>query len=216
LYINDNGRARALNTPDVDLVLFHGAPDAPQVDVKVQGGPVLFDNLSFGEFSGYVSVPPAEYIVQVTPANDNNTVVQSYKADVSTLNGQAATLFASGFLNGQPGFEVWAALADGTTFPLPVFVNTNELAGKLKSLQVSPNPAIDNMLVRFDLSGAEALRYHVRDLTGRLMTEGDFGLVPEGPFAQKLNLAGLPSGMFQLEIVSDAGIQVQKFVVQGQ
>lgn len=216
LFVNANGRDRALNTADVDLTLFHGSPDAPQVDVKLASGPVLFDNLSFGEFSGYVSVPPAEYIVQVTPANDNNTVVQTYNADVSTLNGQAATLFASGFLNGQPGFEVWVALSDGTTFPLPVFVNTNELAGKLKSLQVSPNPAIDNMLVRFELNGAEALRYHIRDLTGRLMAEGDFGLVPEGPFAQKLTLAGLPSGMYQLEIASDAGIQVQKFVVQGQ
>lgn len=216
LYVNQEGRDRALSASDVDLILFHGSPDAPEVDVKVLGGPVLFDNLAFGDFSDYVSVPPAEYVVQVTPADDNNTVVQSYRADISALGGQAATIFASGFLGGaQPAFEVWAALANGFTFPLPVFVNTNELDGKLESLQLSPNPAVDNLLVRFNLNEDEALRYNIRDLTGRLTAEGDFGLVPAGEFAAQLNLGGAPSGMYQLEIVSDAGVQVRKFVVQG-
>ncbi len=216
LYVNENGRNRAVNSTEVDLALFHGSPDAPAVDVKLSTGPVLFDNISFGDFSSYISVPPSEYIVQVTPADDNNTVIQSYRADVSTLGGQAATIFASGFFGGgQPGLEVWVALADGNTFPLPVFVNTNELAAKLASLQLSPNPAIDNVLVRFEMNEAEALRYNIRDLAGRLVLEGDFGLVSEGEFAQQLNLAGVPSGMYQLEIVSDAGVRVEKFVVQG-
>jgi hypothetical protein len=55
-------------------------------------------------------------------------------------------------LSGQPGFEVWVALADGTTFPLPVFVSTNDLDGKLQSLRLAPNPAVSETWVRFDLT----------------------------------------------------------------
>jgi hypothetical protein len=47
-----------------------------------------------------------------------------------------------------------------------------------------------------------------------LVFEGDFGTVNAGYFAQKLDVGFLPSGMYQLEIVSDAGIRAMKFVVQ--
>ena len=149
----------------------------------------------------------------MTPANDNSTIVKSYSADVSSLGGQAATVFASGFLAGQPGFEVWVALTDGTTFPLPVLVSANELDNKLQELRLVPNPAVSETWVRFDLTEGTNLRYAVRDLAGRMAAEGDFGFVPAGPFAYRVDVGTLPSGMYNLEIRSENGVQVQKFVV---
>jgi len=216
LYVNADGRDRSQSAGTVDLALFHGAPDAPEVDVQVPPSTILFDNIAFGEFSNYVSVPAANYTVQVTPANDNSTIVQSYTADVSSLGGQAATVFASGFLAGQPGFEVWVALTDGTTFPLPVFVSANELDGKLQSLRLAPNPAVSETWVRFDLTEGTNLRYAVRDLAGRVASEGDFGFVPAGPFAYRVDVGTLPAGMYNLEVRSENGVQVQKFVVSRQ
>jgi len=78
LAVNDNARFRALNTNNTEFSAFHGSPDAPEVDVTLFNGPVLIDNLQFGEFSPYLSVPASDYVISVTPANDNNTVVQSY------------------------------------------------------------------------------------------------------------------------------------------
>jgi len=172
------------------------------------------DNLEFAEFSGYLSVPATDYVISVTPANDNNTVVQSYSAPLTGLEGQAFTVFASGLLNGSPSFGLWVALTDGTTFPLPVFVSTNELNSKIASLTLAPNPATDELWVRLSLTESESLRYAVRDVTGRLMLEGDFGQLTAGEFAQRVEVGQLAAGMYQLEISSDAGIRTQKFVVQ--
>lgn len=215
LFINENGRYRAFNSANVEASLFHGAPDAPEVDVQLPGGPVLFDNVAFGEYADYISVPATSYTIQVTPANDNNTVVKTYKADLTGLDGQAITTFASGYLlGGQPAFQVWVAQTDGETYPLDELVNTNELDDKLSDLQLAPNPTVSDLLVRFNLNESEALRYGIRDLTGRMTLEGDFGTVNAGPFVQKLDVGALPSGMYTLEIVSDAGVRAVKFVVQ--
>jgi len=214
LEVNANGRSRALNPANAEFAAFHGSPDAPEVDVTLLNGPVLVDNLEFAEFSDYLSVPASDYVISVTPADDNNTVVQSYSAPLTGLEGQAFTVFASGLLNGSPSFGLWVALTDGTTFPLPVFVSTNELDVKLASLNLAPNPATDELWVRLSLTESESLRYAVRDVTGRLMLEGDFGLLSAGEFAQRVEVGQLAAGMYQLEIRSDAGIRTQKFVVQ--
>ena len=214
LVVNANGRSRALNSANVEFAAFHGAPDAPDVDVKLYNGPVIVDNLAFGEFSDYLSVPATDYVISVTPANDNNTIVQSYSAPLTGLEGQAFTVFASGFLNTTPDFELWVALTNGSTFPLPVFVSTNELDGILASMQLAPNPATDEVWVRLNLTETESLRYAVRDVAGRLIMEGDFGQVSEGEFAQRVEIGQLSAGMYQLEIRSDAGLRTQKFAVQ--
>ncbi|MCE7926748.1 MAG: DUF4397 domain-containing protein [Haliscomenobacteraceae bacterium CHB4] len=215
LFVNENGRSRAFNSANVEAALFHGSPDAPEVDVQLPGGPVLFDNVDFGEYADYISVPPSNYTIQITPSNDNTAIVKTYKADLSNLDGQAITVFASGFLTGgQPEFQVWVAETDGDTYPLEELVRTNELDGKLNDLQLAPNPTVADLFVRFDLTEAENLRYGIRDLTGRLVLEGDFGTVNAGQFAQKLDVGSLPSGMYSLEIVSDGGVRAMKFVVQ--
>ncbi len=214
LYVNENGRRRSVSSATVDLSLFHGAPDAPDVDVQVAGGPVVFDDVAFGEFTPYISVPAAEYIVQVTPANDNSTVVKSYRADLNPIAGAAAVVFASGFLNDTPGFEVWVALPNGFTFPLPEFVRTNDLSSRLLSLELAPNPAVHETWMRFELSEQTPLRYAVRDLTGRMVYEGNLGNLPAGYFMERIETGNLPAGMYQLELRSDNGVQVKKFAVK--
>ncbi len=215
LYVNANSRFRSLSATNFELNLFHGAPDAPEIDVQLFNGPVIIDNLAFGEFSNYLSVPPSEYFISVTPSNDNTTVVKSYIADAAPLGGQVVTLFASGYLDGAagPSFGVWVAQGDGETYPLPEYVSTNELNGKLNALRLAPNPADAFLNVQFDLDGSEALLYTVRDIAGRVLQTGDFGTV-SGKFNTTLSTASFSAGMYQLEIVSDAGVQVTKFVVQ--
>jgi hypothetical protein len=214
LVINANGRSRAYDPANVEFSVFHGSPDAPEVDVKLYNGPVIVDNLEFAEFSDYLSVPATDYVISVTPANDNNTVVKSYSAPLTGFEGQAFTVFASGLLNGTPGFGLWVAFAEGATIPLPVFVSTNELDDKLSSMQLAPNPATEELWVKLNLTETESLRYAIRDVSGRLMMEGDFGQVSEGAMTQRLEIASLAAGMYQLEIRSDAGLRTQKFVVQ--
>lgn len=110
----------------VNVAVAHGATDADTVDVLANGGP-LIDDLAYEDFTGYATVPTAEYILQVTPYNNNSTVVASYVADLAGLNldGEGIVVFASGFLNpannnNGPAFGLFATTrAGGPAVPLP-------------------------------------------------------------------------------------------------
>ncbi len=121
LYPYAPAKTEAANPGTVDLLAFHGATDAPTVDVAVQGGPTLVDDISYGSFQGYVEgVAPAEYVLDVTTA-DGSTTVASFEANLSELGGSALTVVASGFLTPPPGpkFGLLAVTADGTVLELP-------------------------------------------------------------------------------------------------
>jgi hypothetical protein len=212
LYVNDGGRERAQTPGNVELSLFHGSPDAPEVDVKLAAGPVIYDNVAFGEFTDYLSVPPSEYVIQITPSNDNNTVVKTYLADLAGAANVAGVVYASGYLGSTPGFETWVALADGTTFPLPEFSATTEIDG-LSRLNLAPNPTSDALQVRFELENSQDLRYGVRDQTGRLVLEGDFGKADAGENIRRIEVGNCAAGMYFLELYSENGKTTQKFVV---
>ena len=109
---------------DVDFFVLHGSSDAPTVDVLARGVATLVDNAAYGDITAYIPVPPASYILDVTPGNDNSTIVASFEADLSGLGGGAAVVFASGFLdpsanqNGE-AFGIFAALPTGDVVAFP-------------------------------------------------------------------------------------------------
>ena len=76
-----------VGTP-ADLRVVHASPDAPAVDVVVNDdfGAPLVEDLAFPDFTGFVSVPPADYNVKVTPANNPGVIVidEDYTLAAST------------------------------------------------------------------------------------------------------------------------------------
>jgi len=119
-------RTRAVLPFFTDVLVHHGATDAPQVDVVARGlwTRELADDLGYGEFGGYDILLPRAYDVDVTLADDRSAVVASYAADLSGLRGEAVIVFASGFLDptmpeGVAPFGLFAALGDGTVIELP-------------------------------------------------------------------------------------------------
>ena len=60
--------------PDADLRVAHLSPDAPNVDVYVDGDAVLED-VPFRAASDYLDLPAGEYDVMITAAGDADTVV---------------------------------------------------------------------------------------------------------------------------------------------
>lgn len=136
LFLQDNIRSAAVGS-DVDFIALHGASDAPTVDVIARNVATLVDDAAYGDITGYVSVPPASYTLDVT-ASAGTPIVASFMADLSGLGGGSAVVFASGFLdpsqnqNG-PAFGLFAALANGTVVQFP--------AVSLAHLQVIHNAA---------------------------------------------------------------------------
>jgi hypothetical protein len=120
LEVFEGAREAAAVAGNTDLLVQHGSPDAPTVDVVNQdGGGVLVDDISYPEFQGYLELPTADYLIDITTA-DNTTKVAGYQAYLAELGlaDAAVTVFASGFLDPSanqdgPAFGLWVSLATG-------------------------------------------------------------------------------------------------------
>lgn len=57
------------------LRVVHASPDAPNVDVAVTGGPVLIEDLPFGEATDYLPVDAGSYDLEVRPAGTEDVAL---------------------------------------------------------------------------------------------------------------------------------------------
>jgi hypothetical protein len=115
------GQETANNSANTDLLIHHGATDAPTVDVVEVGvgAGTIVDNASYGDFTAYLELPTNDYTLDITDETGQVTVA-SYSAPLQTLglNGAAAVVVASGFLNPSnnsngPAFGLYVALPSG-------------------------------------------------------------------------------------------------------
>jgi hypothetical protein len=96
---DDNAYEPADNESAVSVV--HLSPDAPAVDVTVGTGndtTVLAENVSYGEASDYVTVPPGNYTIDVREAAPDNDGPVVATTDVALENGSAHSALAIGML----------------------------------------------------------------------------------------------------------------------
>ncbi|MFC0523280.1 DUF4397 domain-containing protein [Pontibacillus salicampi] len=81
----------------------HLSPDAPNVDIAVAGGDVLFSNVGFTEASDYITIPQTTVDIEVRPAGSNKAVLTL--KGVKFENGQVYNVAAVGLVEGQPELE---------------------------------------------------------------------------------------------------------------
>jgi hypothetical protein len=205
LEIFEGGLESNEEADEVALLVFHGSPDAPGVDVDVQGVGNLVENIEFGSFDGYYSVPAANYILDISPAGTGNVLV-SYRADLETLGGGAATVFASGFLADTPGFGLFAALPDGTVIPLPVVTSTEEVV--FTGFEVSPNPTAGLLQLQWSALTDTRVEIQLWDLQGRMVKSNTTDTMT-GNQVFSLDMSDLNSGLYILQLIPENGIPVQ-------
>jgi hypothetical protein len=102
IYATADAREVGTDANNTDVIVFHGSTDAPTVDVVETGvgAGTIVDNLMWGEFAGYLSLPTEDYILQIRDESGSD-VVAEYTAPLKSLQleGQALAIIASGFLN---------------------------------------------------------------------------------------------------------------------
>jgi hypothetical protein len=110
----------------------HGSPDAPAVDIFA-GSAELADNLSFGQLSDPIQVPPGSYTLDFR-ANDDGPIAASATTPALAA-GERYLAIASGFLNGSPAFQL---LPYGDAFVL------GGSDARVRAVHASPDaPAVD-------------------------------------------------------------------------
>ncbi|MCA6362303.1 MAG: DUF4397 domain-containing protein [Bacteroidetes bacterium] len=167
LEIFSQSREVASNPSNTDVLVYHGATDAPTVDVVAPLVATLVDDISYSEYAsgGYLELPTANYNLQVRTASGAD-VVAEYSAPLQTLSlaGQSITVVASGFLDTQannngPAFGLWVALPSGgplqqlpsvavSTTRAQVIHNCADAAAALVDVWVNNTPAVTNFAFR--------------------------------------------------------------------
>lgn len=66
---------RSTTAGQAKVRIVHASPDAPAVDVAVADGPMLVSSLPFRNESGYATVDPATYDLQVRPAGTQDVAL---------------------------------------------------------------------------------------------------------------------------------------------
>lgn len=197
LYPILNAREEADDETKVDIIVFHGATDAPAVDVAT-AGTNLIENLAYGESQGYLSVDPADYILDIIPSNTSDVLVK-YDAPLAALAGESVTVIASGFLSpgdnqdGAP-FGLIAVLADGTVLPLTL--NTASVKS-ISTVQgnVYPNPS--NTFFQVEVADMISANYEITSVSGQVVANGSW------LNGQKINTNDLPLGLYYFKLFSD-------------
>lgn len=189
-----------------DVLVFHGATDAPTVDVFESSVPAgtIVDDLAYGEFAGYLPLSTLDYVLDIQDETGTTTVA-SFSAPLQTLSLEetALTVLASGFLSPEgeeAAFGLWVALpAGGDLVELPPVGSTNvenALDGKIK---MYPNPATDFVTINFE--DATNGNVNIYNIAGQMIYNKSFS---QQSYIQ-LNIESLFNGMYIVEVRTEKG-----------
>jgi hypothetical protein len=221
LFASDSVREAATSS-DVDFIVVHGATDAPTVDVLARGVTTLVDDAAYGDITNYITVPAGTYTLDVTPGNNNNTIVASFTADLSGLGGGAAVVFASGFLapgNNQNGeaFGILAALPDGqvvqfsnVTVIEPV---SNLLPTEYALSQNYPNPFNPSTTIRFALPSQQLVKLTIFNVLGQQVATLVNEELSPGEYSYRFDASNLVSGMYFYRIEAGSFTEIRRMML---
>lgn len=144
LFIKEDAQESAMTSGNVEFAVMHGSTDAPTVDIVARGVATLVDDAPYTAITNYISVPAADYTIDINDASGTVTVA-TFTAPLSGLANGAAFVLASGFLtpsanqNGE-AFGVIAVLPDGMVLELPAITTA-----RLQVIHNAADPAADSV-----------------------------------------------------------------------
>lgn len=218
LAIKTPGLSASTNPSQFQFFVDHASTDAPTVDVDVVGGGNVVNDAGYGDLTNYIGVPGDAYVLDVKSSNGATTYA-SYVFDVTTRNGQAGTVIASGFLNpaangNSPyGFGLYLITAGGGPFqPLPLFTSVVDLTKEL-GLQMYPNPSAGTIYFDFNLINSTDMNIEITDLNGRVVSNVFNGNLDSGSQLISADLSNLSNGLYIARVINGEKAANVKFSV---
>jgi hypothetical protein len=190
------------------------------VDINEASAGLLVDNLSYGQFDGYLELLTANYALNITDES-GSTVVATFTAPLADLNlyGESLTVLASGFLdpsvnsNG-PEFGLLAVKADGTALMLTNTSGVDDQAIEPSSFKIYPNPAFESVNISYKLKSKEMVSVSITDISGRVVKNIGFGMKNAGVYEEKIAVDDLIPGMYMISILTSGDDVAKKLFIR--
>ncbi|MCS6935265.1 MAG: DUF4397 domain-containing protein [Chitinophagales bacterium] len=216
LFVKTPGKSASDNPSQFQFFVDHGCTDCPTVDVVVRNGPTLVNDAAYGDLTNYLGVPGDNYILDIKSSNGATTLA-SYVFDVTSRNGQAGVVIASGFLNpaanGNSPYPVglYLVTAGGGPFqPLPLYTSVIDLTEEL-GMKMFPNPTSGQLNFNFSLDQTTDLDITITDLNGRLLQEVFRGNLNAGNHQLSADVSNYNNGLYFVRVVKGESIANVKF-----
>jgi hypothetical protein len=216
LQIYDMGRELADESGNTDVLVHHGSTDAPTVDIIETGvgAGTLVDNISYTEFQGYLELPTADYVLDVTDETGSVTVA-SYQAPLASLelDGAALVAVATGFLDPSqnsdgPAFGIGVALpTGGPLVMLPEFLGNQDFELS-NAIALYPSPAEEQVT----LSNSSSIKLEaakVYDLKGKLISQID---LQDMQGERVIDVSSYATGVYMVHITGAQSSVVKRLI----
>ena len=82
------------------------------------------------------------------------------------------------------------------------------------AVSLYPNPAHEQLNLRYTLENSTAVTINLYDMNGRLVSSESKGTQTAGAQQSTLSLSGIPAGMYRVELVTEKGRSNNRVVVQ--
>lgn len=209
----------SMNSGETDILVFHGSTDAPTIDVVDNYAPLVLSNdLGYNQFEGYASLDASiDHVIDITNGNGSvNIGNYTLPLNVLSLDGEAATLFVSGFLNplnnlNGPALEPWIVMADGTTQALPLHVGIDDNDFDF-SLRLYPNPADEIISFNGKSNQQGRLSYAVYNAIGEKVSS-EKSLTLSSKFTGRIETGDLINGLYTLRLSGMIPMNSYRFLI---
>lgn len=202
----------------VAVNVFHGATDAPAVDVIARGVGKLVENLSYGDNENdYLIVDPQTYTLDIAAAG-TSSIVASYTAPLTAYRDSALVVFASGFLSPNtptgkdagPAFALIAVTPSGQTISLPtVTTGLSNISTTIEGLSVYPNPVRDVLTLSLPEKPSTNYTVTIADMSGKVVVEEVLTNM-----VHTVNTSDLSKGMYFVTVGNNTQRSFHKIVVE--
>lgn len=211
LHVYPMAREMAMTEGNTDVLVFHGATDAPVVDVyeAALAEATIVDDMAYAEFRGYLELPTENYVLHVKDET-GSVVVASYDAPLAALElqNQALIVLASGFLNPAnnsdgEAFGLYVALADGGSLvqlPLSSPMGIEQYSDV--NFSIYPNPVSDVLNISLDNDFGNEVSVNIYNGIGQIVESKSF----YNENNVSMNIESLTNGTYYLILNSDTGI----------
>ena len=223
----EGARLEASQSGNTDVLVFHGATDAPVVDVYESSVPAgtLVNNLAYGSFSAdYLELATADYILDIQDET-GSTTVERYKGylDSLGLGDEAIVIVASGFLtpgdnNEGAAFGLYAALpSGGDLVALPVYTEPatgidDEFIADT-DLNIYPNPVSTQLTIDIQNRENQNLRVELYNVLGKKVTDVYNQAVSSENVTVRYDVSELKEGLYFISITNGESRVTRKIQV---